>query len=96
MLRTSNLNIKIDSKTKTEVEQLFSQFGITVTDAITIFLKQSLEVGGLPFEVKQPEYNAETEEALEEARGIASGKIAAKSYFSAKELFKDIDAGNSC
>jgi len=32
-------------------------------------------VGGLPFEMKQPGYNAETEAAMQEARDITAGKI---------------------
>ena len=43
------------------IEKLFSSFGITITDAINIFLRKSIMEGGLPFEVKQPRYNAETD-----------------------------------
>jgi DNA-damage-inducible protein J len=66
MTKTANLNIRIDPETKKGAEQLFSNFGITISDAVTIFLKQSLMVGGLPFELKQPRYNATTEAAMQE------------------------------
>lgn len=92
MAKTANLNIRIDPETKSGAEQLFSSFGITVTDAINIFLRQSLMVGGLPFEMKHPRFNAETEAAMWEARDIASGKIHATRYSSAKDLFAEIDA----
>ena len=92
MAKTANLNIRIDPETKLGAERLFSNFGITVTDAVNIFLRQAIMVGGLPFEMKQPRFNQETEIALRETRDIASGKIAAKSYSSAKELFADLDA----
>ncbi|MDR1776672.1 MAG: type II toxin-antitoxin system RelB/DinJ family antitoxin [Desulfovibrio sp.] len=92
MAKTANLNIRIDPETKSGAEQLFSSFGITVTDAVNIFLRQSLMVGGLPFEMKKPRFNRETEAAIREARAIASGGIAAKGYSSAKELFADLDA----
>lgn len=91
MAKTANINIRIDPETKVRAEQLFAMFGITITDAVTIFLHQSLMVGGLPFEMKQPGYNAETEAAMQEARDIASGKIPAKSYASARELFEELD-----
>lgn len=91
MAKTANINIRIDPETKTGAEQLFSRFGITLTDAINIFLRQSLMVGGLPFEMRQPGYNAETEAALQEARDIAAGKIPAKTYASARELFEELD-----
>ena len=92
MVKTANLNIRIDPKTKKGAEKLFSSFGITISDAVNIFLRQSLMVGGLPFEMKQPRYNAETEAAMQEARDIVSGKKQAKSYSSADELFEELDA----
>jgi DNA-damage-inducible protein J len=92
MTKTANLNIRIDPQTKKESEKLYSSFGITLSDAITIFLRQSLTVGGLPFELRQPRYNAETEDAMQETRDIMSGKTPAKKYRSAKELFNELDA----
>ena len=47
--------------------------------------------GGLPFEMRQPRYNAETEAAMQEARDIASGKIKAKRYSSTAQLRKDLN-----
>ena len=92
MVKTANINIRIDPKTKQGAERLFSTFGITISDAIVIFLRQSLMEGGLPFEMKQPRYNAETEAAIQEARDIMSGKKKTKSYSSADELFLELDA----
>ena len=83
MVKTANLNIRIDPQTKQGAEQLYSNFGITISDAVNIFLRQSLLVGGLPFEMKQPRYNDETEAAIQEARDIMSGKKKSKSYSSA-------------
>ena len=92
MTKTANLNIRIDPDTKQGAEQLFSTFGITISDAVSIFLHQALLEGGLPFEVKQPRYNAETEAAIQEARDIMSGKVKAKKYTSAKKLADELKA----
>jgi DNA-damage-inducible protein J len=92
MAKSSDLHIRIDPETKSGAEQLFAVFGITITDAVNMFLRQSLLVGGLPFEVKQPRYNAETEAAIQEARDIASGKVKAQIYKSVAEMNADIDA----
>ena len=92
MTKTANLSMRIDPQTKKGAEQLFATFGITISDAVNIFLRQSLMVGGLPFEMKQPRYNAETEAAMQEAREIMSGKKKVKSYSSADELFAELDA----
>ena len=91
MAKTAHINIRIEPETKAGAEQLFARFGITITDAINIFLNQSLMVGGLPFEMKQPRYNTVTEVAMQEARDIASGKVPVKAYSSARELFKELE-----
>ena len=91
MAKRANITIRIDPETKTSAEQLFSSFGITITDAISIFLHKSIMEGGLPFEVKQPHFNTETEAAIEEARSIIAGKTPAKRYGSARELFTELD-----
>lgn len=92
MAKTANINVRIDPETKLSAEKLFSSFGITVTDAINIFLRKSIMEGGLPFEVKQPRYNEETEMAIKEARAIMEGQVQAKHYSSAHELFEELDA----
>ena len=94
MARNANLYIRTDPETKAGAEQLFASFGITVTDAVNMFLRQSLLVGGLPFELRQPRYNAETEAAMQEARDIMSGKVQAKVYKSVAEMNADIDTDN--
>jgi DNA-damage-inducible protein J len=91
MAKTASLNIRIDPETKQGAEHLYAKFGITVTDAVNIFLHQSLLVGGLPFEMKQPRYNAETEAAMLEAESIALDPTV-KGYTDLDEMFKDLSA----
>ena len=91
MAKTANITIRIDPETKTSAERLFSSFGITITDAISIFLHKSIMEGGIPFEVKQSRFNAETKAAIEEARRIIAGEIPAKRYGSVRDLFNELD-----
>lgn len=92
MPKTANINLRIDPEIKSKAEKLFSSFGITITDAINIFLHKSIMEGGLPFEVKQPHYNAETDAAMKETSAILAGKIETKHYSSAQALFHELDA----
>ncbi len=48
MARSADLHIRIDPETKAGAEELYSMFGLKLTDAITMFLKQSLQYTGLP------------------------------------------------
>jgi len=91
MAKSANLNIRIDPETKQNAEVLFQNFGITMSDAVNIFLHQSLMVGGLPFEMRQPSYNAKTEAAMREADDIISGRIQTKRYSSFREFATDME-----
>ncbi|MBR2800973.1 MAG: type II toxin-antitoxin system RelB/DinJ family antitoxin [Erysipelotrichaceae bacterium] len=89
--KTAIFNMRMESQKKAEAEKLYQTLGMTLPQAINVFISQSLLVGGLPFEVRLPVYNRETEAAMQEARDIASGKISAKTYSSAEELFAELD-----
>lgn len=91
MAKTANINLRIDPDVKHEAEALFQSFGISVTDAINIFLHKSIMEGGFPFAIRQPRYSRETELAMQEARDIAAGKQQAKRYGTVEDMFRDID-----
>jgi DNA-damage-inducible protein J len=58
--------------TKTQSVEIFQTLGITMSDAINMFLRQSILQGGIPFELKIPKYNAVTQAAIadmEESKG---------------------------
>ena len=42
MAKTANINLRIEPETKARAESLFNSFGISVTDAINIFLNTSI------------------------------------------------------
>jgi DNA-damage-inducible protein J len=66
------IQFRIDERTKIQSTAIFTQLGITMTDAINMFLHQSILNGGLPFEIKIPKYNAATLAAItdmEQTRG---------------------------
>lgn len=92
MAKTSSLNIRLDPEVKSTADGIYSRFGITVADAVNIFLRKSIMVGGLPFDMTLPLHNAETIASIKEADDIISGKIHAKSYSSIQEMVDEIEA----
>ena len=52
-MATTNLNVRIDEDLKKSAEQLFSDLGLNMSAAITIFLKSSVDYNGIPFEIKK-------------------------------------------
>ena len=95
MAKTENINICIDPNVKSTVDDIFSNFGITMADAVNIFLHKVIIVGGMPFDMTLPKYNDSTLAAMREARDISSGKIKTKSYSSVKEMLTELDSDDS-
>ncbi len=91
MTKTATINMRIEPTVKAQAEDVFSSFGISITDAINIFLHASIMEGGFPFQPKQPRYNKETLLAIQEARAIMDGKMEAKRYPSLSALLKDVE-----
>lgn len=52
MANDAMLQVRIDSKLKSEAEQIFESLGITLADAVRIFAVQAVKEQGFPFEVK--------------------------------------------
>ena len=91
MVKDTNFNMRINKQKKTSLEDLYSKLGMTLPEAVNVFFEKSLMVGGIPFDVRMPRYNKETEAAMQEARDIAAGTVKARSYSSAHELFTELD-----
>lgn len=88
-MATVNTMIPIDSTLKEESQELFERFGLTLSAAVNLFLRQSVQEQALPFRVELPVYNEETRKAIEDAR---RGIGLTKGYHSAAELFAALDA----
>lgn len=89
MPKTDMLHIRIEPEIKTMADQTFSDLGLTIADAVNVFLRRSIDAGGFPFPVRR-RLSKETIEALEEARRISRDPNA-KSYSSFGEILKEID-----
>ena len=92
MPKTANINLRIEPDIKAQADAVFSSLGISITDAINVFLHASIMEGGFPFQPKQPRYNRETLMAMQEARDIMAGEVEAKRYNSLSGLLADLDA----
>jgi DNA-damage-inducible protein J len=89
MRKSDTINIRINPEIKANAEKLYSEFGITLSDAINLFIHQSIIDNGIPFKIKKQRYNKETLEAIQEAKDIISGKIKTSGK-SLNELFDEL------
>lgn len=70
-MATTNFSVRMDSDIKKQCEALYGELGVNLTTAINVFLRQSLRVGGFPFDVRMKQPNKETIAAMLEAEHIA-------------------------
>ena len=83
-------SIRMDADTKKKASELLNELGLDLSSAVNIFLRQVVLHGGLPFEIKYPQYKPEVLEAMEEAKAL-SRNPETKRYSSFDEALEDID-----
>lgn len=61
----ANLNIRVDDTLKKQAEAVFSELGISLSAATTMFLKQVVRYNGIPFELRaDPFFSVENQARL--------------------------------
>jgi len=91
MEKTASLHIRVNPVVKKQAEELYADFGMSLSQAVNLFLHQSLLEYRLPFQPHQPRFNAETLAAIQETKDIISGKVQTKSYSSLDEFLAEIN-----
>ena len=90
MATTTPTQIRIEESTKKQAVELLEGLGLSLSDAVNMFLKQVILQNGIPFEVKYPEFKTEVIEAMEEAKRISRDPNT-KRYNSFSEALEDLE-----
>ena len=51
--KTTTFQMRINPEVKAKVENIYAHCGMTLTDAVNIFIQQSINIGGMPLLVTQ-------------------------------------------
>jgi DNA-damage-inducible protein J len=85
--KTASMYVRIEPELKAAAEKIYAGYGLTLSQAITVFLTQTKNVGGLPFNLRP---NPQTLAAIEEGNEIiASG---AARFDSAADMLRELKA----
>ena len=87
-------NISLDADLKKEIQELYSDLGMDLSTAVTIFLKQSLRVQGIPFTVTREIPNTDTIAAMNEYYKMKAHPEKYKKYSSFRSAMNDVLEGN--
>ena len=64
MPKTATFQFRINPEVRSRAESIYAGCGLTLTDAINIFIQQSINVEGLPFIVTRKSKSAKMEQAI--------------------------------
>jgi DNA-damage-inducible protein J len=85
MSASTMIHVRIDEDTKVQAAETLDAIGLSMADAVRLFLKRLVLEQAIPFELKAP--NAETRAAIEEARAIRRAR-----FTTSDTLFEKLDA----
>ena len=84
-------SISIDADVKAQAQALFADFGLDLSTAINIFLRQSIRENCIPFTIQREVPNADTVAAMKEAEEMAKNPSAYKRYSSFSDLLREVE-----
>ena len=82
------MTLRVDTELKKQAEELFSDLGLSMSAAITVFMKQAVREQRIPFTVSRG-YNEETIQAIQNVRNRQN---LSKGFTSVQELMEDLNA----
>lgn len=87
MAATAMVHVRVDEQVKAQATETLAAMGLSVSDAVRVFLMRVVADKQLPFALRVP--NVETRAAMEEADEIARTRRAR--FATATELFDDLE-----
>jgi DNA-damage-inducible protein J len=66
----AQVNIRIDDELKARADNIFEELGLNMTTAFTMFVRQTIRQGGIPFQITtrtDPFYNTENMKILRQS-----------------------------
>lgn len=84
MPATSMIHVRIEDEIKAQASEALDAMGLSVSDAVRLFLKRVVAEQALPIELKVP--NAQTQAAMREARAMGKAR-----FVDARQLFDEFE-----
>lgn len=89
-MATETITIELDADQAREFEELCSDMGMSMDEAIMIFIRELIRQKRFPFDLDAEIPNAETIAAIKETELMKAGRLPCKTYANVDELMKDL------
>jgi len=87
MAATAMIHVRVDDEIKTQATETLALMGLSVSDAVRVFLKRVVAEQAMPFEIRVP--NIETRAAMAEADEIVRARRAR--FATSQEMFDALE-----
>ncbi len=88
MPKTDTLHIRVEPSVKQKAEKTLNDLGLSITEAVNVFLNQVILNDGIPFEIRKPKLNKETMQAIEDTK---KEKNLSKTFNNVDEMFEELE-----
>ena len=89
--KSTSINVRLYPELKQEAENVFAYHGLSLPEAITVFLNHACKVGGFPFELQGARWqDAVSLSALKECKKLESDPDA-KGFGNMADLLADLE-----
>lgn len=85
-------SISLDADVKAKAQELFADFGLDLSTAINIFLRQSIRDNCIPFTIQRDVPNADTIAAMKEADDMVNHPEQYETFTNMEDLIRALDA----
>ncbi len=84
------LQVRVDKETKKQASAIYASLGMDLSTAVRVFLKKSILIGGMPFEVSIGQTRAQAMLSLQKMRDISEAN--GNSEMTLEEINEEIAA----
>ena len=84
--------VRIKDKIKNEVTPILDELGLSLSEAINVFLKQVIMTESIPFAIKKTKYSKEMISAIKEADEMLKNPDKYKSFDNVDDLVEDLNS----
>jgi DNA-damage-inducible protein J len=90
MHKTATVNVRMSPEVKKQAEELFSSFGISLSNALNLFVHQSIIEQRIPFQISRRVPNADFQASIDEMEAMIQGKIPKPPVQSTGDFFAEM------
>ena len=88
MAKIHILHIRVEPKVKEKAEEILNDLGLSISEAVSVFLNQAILNEGIPFEIRKNRYSNSTIKVMEDTK---HGKNLSNTFDSVDKMFEELD-----